>query len=96
MGVKSIIVSVPKLGNYSIKALSASLSGSLQIGETLSVFDVNSARSFFNEAQFSFRTARPGPPGTGTPVFSEAFSLPSQTGSIFRVTLFAFILSSHN
>jgi hypothetical protein len=50
--VKSMIVSIPSLGNYSMKAFNDATSGFLETGEGISIVSVASNRSFIKECHF--------------------------------------------
>jgi hypothetical protein len=98
--VKSVILSIPSLGSYSIRAL---LDGSARVLETPdegSLLTVSSNFSFIPVARFVFppRSATPLPSATPFPSSTETFTVPLRGGFhsrrtlIFQATFFSFPL----
>jgi hypothetical protein len=74
--VKSLIVSIPSEGNYSMKMYSDVSSGVLETEKGVSIFVIASARSFVSEAHFLRFPATPhasaSPAGTASSAFADS------------------------
>jgi hypothetical protein len=84
--MKSLIVSLPSLGNYSMKAFNDAVSGFLETREGVSIFSVASNRSFIAECYFvPIATVSASPRPT---VQFSASGVHRQTGAVADFTAF--------
>jgi hypothetical protein len=89
--VRSLIVAIPRQGDYSVRMFSDSASGFLETKEGISLFSVASTRSFVEQADlFPFPAtlhATGTPLATPTPTWTFTISLQSQSSSRQTVLL---------